>query len=234
MKSEHIMNFLKDGSFNIPYYLVQLRKELSISDLDLIILAYLENFGDHFIFNPQEMQKRLNMSQMEIMTSISNLTDKHLITVESKKNDKGVIEEYISLEDFYRKITSLLLERWKTAEEQNTENNVINVYEAIEKEFGRPLSPIEYEIIKAWLDSGTKEDMIIEALKEATFNGVANLRYIDKIIYEWGKKGYKTVEEVRKYNTRWKEEKRVQALNKEPDKPKEIFDFDWFEDDANE
>ena len=48
MKSEHIMNFLKDGSFSMPYYLIQFRKELSVSDMDLIVLAYLENLGDHF------------------------------------------------------------------------------------------------------------------------------------------------------------------------------------------
>ncbi len=45
MKSEHIMNFLKDGSFSMPYYLIQFRKELSVSDMDLIVLAYLENLG---------------------------------------------------------------------------------------------------------------------------------------------------------------------------------------------
>ena len=90
MKSEHIMNFLKDGSFSMPYYLIQFRKELSVSDMDLIVLAYLENLGDHFLFNPEEIQSRLNMTQMEIMMSISNLTDKHLITVESIKNEKGV------------------------------------------------------------------------------------------------------------------------------------------------
>ena len=118
MKSEHIMNFLKDGSFSMPYYLIQFRKELSVSDMDLIVLAYLENLGDHFLFNPEEIQSRLNMTQMEIMMSISNLTDKHLITVESIKNEKGVMEEYISLEDFYRKVTSLLVERWKKEEEK--------------------------------------------------------------------------------------------------------------------
>ena len=74
MKSEHIMNFLKDGSFSMPYYLIQFRKELSVSDMDLIVLAYLENLGDHFLFNPEEIQSRLNMTQMEIMMSISNCT----------------------------------------------------------------------------------------------------------------------------------------------------------------
>ena len=234
MKSEHIMNFLKDGSFSMPYYLIQFRKELSVSDMDLIVLAYLENLGDHFLFNPEEIQSRLNMTQMEIMMSISNLTDKHLITVESIKNEKGVMEEYISLEDFYRKVTSLLVEHWKKEEEKGEEIQAGNVYEAIEKEFGRPLSPMEYEIIKAWLDSGTDEDMIMEALKEPTYNGVANLRYIDKIIYDWSKKGYKSVEEVRRHNARWKEEKSKQQEQKEVEKPKEIFDFDWFDDDDSE
>ena len=55
MKSEHIMNFLKDGSFSMPYYLIQFRKELSVSDMDLILLAYLDNLGDHFLFNPEEI-----------------------------------------------------------------------------------------------------------------------------------------------------------------------------------
>ena len=36
---------------------------------------------------------------------------------------------------------------------------------------------------------------ITSALKEAVINGASNLRYIDKIIYEWTKKGVKPKEE---------------------------------------
>ena len=71
-----------------------------------------------------------------------------------------------------------------------------SIFEIVEREFGRTLSPIEYEIIKAWLDGGMNEDLIKEAIKEATFNGVSNLRYIDKILYEQGKLGIKTVADV--------------------------------------
>ena len=35
--------------------------------------------------------------------------------------------------------------------------------------------------------------MIKDALKEAVLNGVNNLKYIDKILFEWKKKGYKKV-----------------------------------------
>jgi len=40
--------------------------------------------------------------------------------------------------------------------------------------------------------------LIKEALKEAVLNGVNNLKYIDKILYEWCKKGYKKAQDVHK------------------------------------
>ena len=61
--------------------------------------------------------------------------------------------------------------------------------------------------------------MITLALKEATYNGVSSLRYIDKIIYEWGKKGIKTKEQV--------EKDRKQFKNNENNNKKELFDYDW-------
>mgnify|MGYP002520477974 CR=1 FL=1 len=32
----------------------------------------------------------------------------------------------------------------------------------------------------------------MEALKEAIYNGVTSLKYIERILYDWRKKGYKT------------------------------------------
>ena len=62
------------------------------------------------------------------------------------------------------------------------------------------------------------EEIIKEALKEATYNGVSNLRYIDKIIYEWNKRGYKTVQQIRN-NKLKKDEKEKEE--------KVFFDYDW-------
>ena len=95
-----------------------------------------------------------------------------------------------------------------------------NIYTIFEKEFGRPLSPVEYEIIKAWITSGISEELIKGALKEAVFNNVRNLRYIDKILSEWEKKGFKSVDEVDSY-----------LKKKESNNPKqELFDYNWLED----
>ena len=103
-------------------------------------------------------------------------------------------------------------------EKANLEHSTI--YDMFEKEFGRTLSPMEYEIIAAWLESNFKEELIIEALKEATYNGVSNLRYIDKILYEWNKKGIKTKEEVIK----------AQKNFKKGESKKEVYDYDWLND----
>lgn len=55
----------------------------------------------------------------------------------------------------------------------------------MKKEFGRTLSPIEYEIISSFEDSYSKE-LILLALK-AIFNKVASLKYVDRILQEWTK-----------------------------------------------
>ena len=128
--------------------------------------------------------------------------------------------EIINLEDFYSKLSLLLVEDINTSDSSKS-----NIFETIEKEFGRTLSPIEYEIIKAWLDSNISEELINEALKEATFNGVSNLRYIDKILYEWGKKGINTKEDVEK-----NKQKRNSSREKKEEVDLEIMDWNWFED----
>ena len=104
---------------------------------------------------------------------------------------------------------------------------IILKYEIIEKEFGRTLSPMEYEIIRAWLDNDMSEELIQEAIKEATYNGVSNLRYIDKILYEWSKLGIKTAKDV-------SDNKKKRAKAKEEassDVDMDIMDWDWFDDD---
>ena len=110
-------------------------------------------------------------------------------------------------------------------EKSNTENS--DIFEVIQKEFGRTLSPMEYEISKAWLDNGISEELIKEAIKEATFNGVSNLRYIDKILYEWGKNNIDSIEKVEEAR-----KKRSKSKEKEDNVDiSDIVDWNWFDED---
>ena len=220
MKSSKIIDILKEGNIVIPNYLLKNYKKLKLELSEFIFLMYLYNKGNNIVFDPVKFSNDLGIELEKTLEHVSNLNDKNYLKVEVVKNDKGIMEEHISMDDFYSKLSLLL------AEEINTvDNSKSNIFEVIEKEFGRTLSPIEYEIIKAWLDSNISEELITEALKEATFNGVSNLRYIDKILYEWGKKGIKTKEDVEK-----NKQKRNSSRSKNEDLDLDIMDWNWFED----
>lgn len=225
MKSSKLIEIFKQGNMVIPLYLLQHFKDLKLKLEEFIFLMYLYNLGDDFVFDPTKFSNDLNMTLVEVMSFIEVLTDKKFIRVESKKNDKGIMEEFIIMDDFYSKLTLI------TIDEVNKETNDASksdIFEVIQKEFGRTISPIEYEIIKAWIESGINESVIKEAVKEATFNGVSNLRYIDKILYEWGKLGVKTVEDVEK-NRMKRNNTNKNQVNEEVDM--DVIEWNWFDDD---
>lgn len=225
MKTSNLIEVLKKGNFVVPLYLFQLRDKFSLDMNEFIFLIYLTNLGEKNSFDINRYSNDLGFKTQEILAYIDDLTEKKYISVDVEKNDKGVLEEYINLELFYNKLTNMLLDDINTKEITKEESS--NIYELIEKEFARPLTPVEYEIIQAWLESGISEELIKEALKEAVYSGVSNLRYIDKIIYEWNKKGIKTKEAV--------EDNRKNFKDRQEKKEKlELFDYDWFEDGEEE
>lgn len=225
MKSSKLVEILKKGNFVVPFYLFQLKDKFNLSLDSFIFLVYLSNFGSNIVFDPNRFTTDLGLSMEIILSYIDELTEKKYISIEVIKNDKNVMEEYIILEMFYEKLTNLMIDDINNSKIEDEKNS--NIYEMIEKEFARPITSIEYEIISAWLEDGTSEELILEALKEAVYSGVCNLRYIDKILYEWGKKGIKNAKDV--------EKNRVDFKKKQEKKEKlELFDYDWFDDEEGE
>lgn len=224
MKSSKLVDIFKDGNIVVPIYLLKHYKKFKLEIDEFIFLMYLYHFGNKFLFDPSKFSNDLNIELTDVMNYIGTLTDKNLIKVDVLKNEKGLMEEYVILDDFFNKISLI------TIDEINNKSNVndSNIFDVIEKEFGRTLSSIEFEIIKAWLENNISEDLIKEALKEAVYNGVSNLRYIDKILYEWGKAGVETVEDVEKLR-----KKRNNKIEDENDNEidMDIVDWNWFDED---
>lgn len=223
MKSSKLIEIFKQGNMVVPIYFLQHYKEFQLNMEEFVFLMYLYNLGNKFLFDPNKFGEDLNLDLMMVMNYIGILTDKHLMSVQVLKNDKGLMEEYVVLDDFYSRLSMI------TIDDVNNSSNSDNtdIFEIIEKEFGRTLSPIEYEIIKAWLDGGFSTELIKEAIKEATMNNVSNLRYIDKILFEWGKLGIKTKEDVEKNRKKRNDSKNQQDENIDLD----IIDYNWFDDD---
>ena len=198
---------------NSLYLKTILRLKLELNEF-LLLLFFM---NEEQTFDTNKISEITKLSESEVLKSFNSLIKKKLINIETKKNSKGKIEEYIKLDLFYSEIDSDLKEKVNSKKNEN-------IYSVFEKEFARPISSMEYEIIKAWLEKDFSEELILGALKEAVYNGVNNLRYIDKILYEWQKKGFKTMKDVQNH---------LNKRTKENEKKKELFDYNWLEDENN-
>ncbi len=213
---EEILNLVKVKPIIVPRYLFNNYKRLNMTEEEFVILIYLLDLGYEFMYNPLSISEELHIDKFKAMELINSLVEKKIISFEVKKNSQNQKEEYISLELLYSKLFNLLIER---KEETNIDN--ADIFSVFEAEFGRTLSPMEMEIIKGWVNSNFSYELMLEALKEATYNGVNSLRYIDKILYEWKKKGLVTKEDI------IKEKEKYHSSKKEK---KDVFDYNWLED----
>ncbi len=215
MKENKLLSVIKDGNVVVPLYLFKRIKELKLTLEEFLFLMYLYNKGNKIIFNPNIFKEDLAYELMDVMKMVSALSEKDFITVDVEINDKGIREEYINLDNFFNKVNLMMLE--------DANNKVVDsdIFSFIENEFSRTLSPSEFEFIKAWLENGNSEEFVKEAVKEASINGVSNLRYVDKILYEWNKKGFKTVEDIKKNKQEFREKKNEKV---------EIFEYDWLDE----
>ena len=140
MKSSKLIEMYQDGNIVIPIYMLKNYKKLNLELNEFIFLMYLYSKGNNIIFDPTKMKDDLGIGLEEVMENISNLSDKNLIKVEVVKNEKGIMEETISLDDFFHRLSLVVVD--DVANEEKSKNS--NIFEIIEKEFGRTLIPIEY------------------------------------------------------------------------------------------
>lgn len=184
----------QEKNFQINRLILKSIKNLNLSLNEFLLIMYFINEKNSL--DLEDIKETLGFSDEEVLNTYSDLVSKCLIETVVKRENGKVIET-ISLDMFFDK---LILN--STSENKAKETDIFAKFES---EFGRSLSPIEYETINNWINNGVKEETIISALKEAVLNGVTNLRYIDKIIYEWTKK----------------------SNIKDNEEYKELFDYDW-------
>ncbi len=226
VKSSNLIDVFKNGNIVIPIYFLKNYKKFQLEAEEFIMLMYFYNCGDNCTFNPERICNDLGYELSVVMEYIDSLTNKGFISVDVKKNEKGYMEDILTIDGFYNKLKLFVIEEINESSSVATSSSI---YDLIEEEFGRTLSSIEYEIIKAWLENNISEDLIKEAVKEAVFNGVSNLKYIDKILYEWGKKGINTVKDVENNRMR-RNAVRDRNLDKN-DIDMDIVEWNWFDDD---
>ena len=188
--------------------------KLNLSLAEFLLLMYYEN-SDDLSFDLDKICNKLKIDSETILNAYNNLLTNGLISLSSEKNASGKRIEKVSLEGFYEKVL-------ETRNKEKNKKLKEDIFSTFEKEFKRPLTGTEFEIIKAWLEKMYNEDLILAALKEAVYNGATSIRYIDTILYEWSKKGLKTEEDIQNYMKNRYDNKVLEETN--------IFDYNWLDD----
>lgn len=215
--NEVVINTLKSKPIIIPSVLFKYYKKLNITEEELILLICIMNIGNKLVYDPGLFTEEIGMDKYKVMQLITDLTEKGIIEIKLENNKSGKKEEYIYLDFLYNKMLNLLIDI-----ELGTNKTVdSNIFALFETELGRTLSGLELERIKDWLHDGISEELIKEALKEAVMNNVRNLKYIDRIIFNWRSKGFKTKADI------LKDKKNVRRTSK---KVEQIYDYNWLEE----
>lgn len=193
MNQVKLNELIKGEMINVPLYVLKIYKEFNLATDEIILLLFLYN-KDKKVFDPASFAYSLNMDLSQVLEGISKLSDKDLINIVTETNAAKVKEEVIDLSPLFDKITLKIIGELN---EKNDDED--NIYDIIKKEFDRNLTPMECERIDEWKKDYPHE-LIKEAVKEASLNDVHSIRYVDKILYDWNKNGYKEKKDIKKVN----------------------------------
>ena len=213
----NILKILQDNPVVVPRILINNYRKLGITEAELIIIMLVISLGNDIEYNPDIFVQELGMDKRMVMSLISNLIDKKILSIEMVKNGRK-LEEHISLSLLYSKLLNIV----KDISEEDSVKIDNSIFSVFENELGKLLSPMQIEKIKEWVVTYKNEELIIAALREAVMNNVSNFNYIDTILNEWNKKGYKTKEDTLKDKSIYREKKKKSNI--------EIEDIDWIND----
>lgn len=217
----------------LPYAFLRHYRSLGLSDREAMLLIHLIGY-QQVEFNEfpsiEELQEVTGASPESIADSLQRLLKEGLLGIdEYVDEEQGIHYEHYNLNRLYEKLAAYLAQeeggnqsdksnvrpsqsgRGRTGLREPADNLAApvqeerNLFTIFEKEFGRPLSPMELETISGWMDEDRYPDeLILLALKEAVFAGKLHFRYIDRILLEWSRNRVRTAQDAKAYTQKFR------------------------------
>ncbi|MFC0233045.1 DnaD domain protein [Vagococcus entomophilus] len=177
----------------------QYYKKLNLNEVELVVFLQLLSFqqkGNNFP-DLKIIAEYMNLEIETIFQVIQALISKKMLALETTKDQEGKTKDQYNLTPIFERIAACMAQTNRKMEFQKEKTNTQNLYQLFEREFSRPLSPIELETISLWLDEDQYQpEMIQLALREAVLNQAYSLKYIDRILLTWERRGITTKEQV--------------------------------------
>lgn len=139
---------------------------------------------------PQAISKWINNLKEQEYISIDYEYEGKMIKKRIIKLSKKIIQRYQHTLIGYQHTIK------ENKEEEDKEIYKESIFDVVEKNLGRVLSPIEIEVIKNW---DYDEEIIVLAIKEAMLHNAKTIKYIDRVLFNWKQNKLETITDVKNY-----------------------------------
>jgi DNA replication protein len=204
---------LKMGAVSVPMLLISAYAKLDLTETEAMLLIHLIGFQDREkkdFPTLDDLQGRMSLAGEKVADTLQKLMKEGFLQIDEEMDPiSGVRYEKYNLEGLWQKLAAVWAMESKLQPPAKKEKpqgfSGQNVYSLYEKEFARPLTPMEMETITGWQDEDKyPEELILMALKEAVFAGKVHFRYIDRILLEWKRNKVYTAEQAREHTQRFR------------------------------
>lgn len=194
------------------------------------------------------ISEKLKIDKMKIQRTLKEFeSDKQIEQQTSNKNRLITILNWGEYQNSDKQSDKQLINNRETTDKQvitnNNDNNVNNynnltnnninkkIYDVLEENFGRTLSPLEYEEISQWEDT----ELTRYAIKQAVLNNKCSIKYISAILKSYKNENIRTIEEAQQREEKFKNKDYFSTAslsnnNTTKEFDQDLLDYDWLKE----
>lgn len=196
-------DFLGGSFVAIPYHWLIRAGTLGLEPAQMLILIQIlaANQVEHRDFlTPTELAERTGLTPVEVTDFMVRLVGDGYLALAERMDVEGTVSSYFDLKPLWIRL------RGRDPLKNPTREWTKNPVKLFEEEFGRPLSGLEYEQIRQWLERDRHPEWLInEALREAVLANKYSFKYIDRILFDWQRNRIRTKAELETYREGYRE-----------------------------
>ena len=192
-EANSLVQYLKAGETSISNILLHHYHELGMSTAQLVVYLEFKSYLDRGVLDPDLLHQMMSNK---------------LVVQQMRKLDDGKEDAFWDFTPLINKLSTFNEQEATEQVNTNTGNQRKETFNKIEAEVGRPLSPMEMQIVNDWIDRDHYKAAIIDlALRQAVMNNALSLQYMDRILRNWSRQGLKSVHDVQEHERQFEERK---------------------------
>lgn len=205
-----LVQYLNAGETTISNILLHHYHELGMSTAQLVVYLEFKSYLDRGIIDPdiRQIARHLQTDENQVFDLLHQMMSNKLVVQQMRKLADGKEDAFWDFTPLINKIGAFNEQEAVEKVETKNSNQRKTTFNKIEAEVGRPLSPMEMQIVNDWIDRDHYQGAIIDlALRQAVMNNALSLQYMDRILRNWSRQGLKSVHDVQEHERQFEEQK---------------------------